>query len=242
MSVAPPACAGGQLQLSSERVSTGSRRRLVSASHRTQDPLARPHQNRARLAPRAALPVSPGCEPIRLAPSWSNFRPGLLDRPAACAAFRSFGSRPGGELRLAPSFLPSAPSGWQPPSFRPQAFACRPSLKGPSSGWACDKLSSFTRTFTRRLAPLASFRLPPCRSSPELRQRFNIPARTGVAFLWPCQRCMVRLSPRPVPSGVRGGRCFSGFHRPACPPLTPAIPFRFPTGSSVGETVRPLNL
>lgn len=138
-----PACASTQLQLSSERVSTGSRRRLVPASHRTRGSFGsslsepRPACAMCRSSSFARLRTHPACA------FGPNIRPGLLDRPAACAACRSFGSRPGGELRLAPLF---------PPPRRP-AGNLRAFARGPSSGWACDELLNFTRTFTKSLRP-----------------------------------------------------------------------------------------
>lgn len=168
---------------------TGSRRRLCSVSHRTRGSFgSSPSEPR----PACATRRSSSFDRLRTHPArafGSIFRPGLFDRPAACAACRSFGSRHGGELRLAPSF---------PPPCRP-AGNLRAFARGPSSGWACDELLNFTRTFTKSL------------------RLWRVSALLPAAHLRNCASgSTFRFSPASHSSG-RASVAWCGFHRALYP-------------------------
>jgi hypothetical protein len=68
---------------------------------------------------------------------------------------------------------------------------------------------------------------------PGFHRRFHLSGRASVLSLW--------FAPLAAHSGLAAAS-ISGLHRPEHPLANPAIPARFPAGSSVVGTVRPFDL
>ncbi len=204
--------------------------RLISASQRALNPFGSSPAANARLAPCAAHSGFDRLATLRLAPSGPSSGPGLLIA-LGLRRCRSFSSRHGGE-RLAcarGSVLRAA---------RLATLGLAPS--GPSSGWACGGLPASRGPCIAGQAvdEYSQSAFPP---PPELRQRLTL-----------------RLSPASFPLAVpalstSGSRlplrflawlaAFAPAHTGRLPgPTNPAIQNRIPAGSSVGQTMRPVNL